>query len=160
MKVVVRVEGEAAPLELEREGEAWLVNGRRASVVEVEAGIYSVLLGGRSFEARIEKSGEAWAVTVGGRRYVVEVSDPRRLKRRRDAVYGEGRQRVVSPMPGKVVRVLVAQGDEVEAGEALLVVEAMKMQNELKAPRAGRVALLTAQAGAAVAAGEVLAVIE
>jgi biotin carboxyl carrier protein len=160
MKVVVRVEGEAAPLELEREGEAWFVNGRRASVVEVEAGIYSVLLGGRSFEARIEKSGEAWAVTVGGRRYVVEVSDPRRLKRRRDAVYGEGRQRVVSPMPGKVVRVLVAQGDEVEAGEALLVVEAMKMQNELKAPRAGRVALLTAQAGAAVAAGEVLAVIE
>lgn len=160
MNVTVKLDGEPVPLALERDGEAWLVNGRPASVLEVEAGIYSVLFGGRSFEARIEKAADGWAVTIGGRRYLLEVSDPRRLKRRRDALYGEGRQRVVSPMPGKIVRVLVTQGDEVEAGQGLLVVEAMKMQNELKAPRAGRVAAVAAQVGAAVSAGEVLAVLD
>jgi biotin carboxyl carrier protein len=63
-------------------------------------------------------------------------------------------------MPGKVVRVLVAQGDLVEAGQGIAVVEAMKMQNELKAPRGGRIASLSTHEGATVAAGEVLAVIE
>ena len=63
-------------------------------------------------------------------------------------------------MPGKVVRVLVAQGDQVEAGEGLIVVEAMKMQNEMKAAKAGRVATLAAVAGATVNAGEILATIE
>ncbi|HSB13592.1 MAG TPA: acetyl-CoA carboxylase biotin carboxyl carrier protein subunit, partial [Bryobacteraceae bacterium] len=65
-----------------------------------------------------------------------------------------------APMPGKVVRVLAAEGDLVEAGQGLLVVEAMKMQNEVKAPKAGRVAALAAREGGTVAAGDVLAVIE
>ncbi len=161
MKVEVKVEGRPVALELEQQGSAeWAINGRAASVIEVEAGIYSVLLEGRSFEARIEKAGDGWAVILGGRRYVLEVNDPRRLRQRREGILGAARQRVASPMPGKVVRVLVAQGDEVEAGQGLLVVEAMKMQNEVKAPKAGRVATLAAQPGAAVAAGEVLAVIE
>ena len=63
-------------------------------------------------------------------------------------------------MPGKVVRVLVAQGDQVEAGQGLVIVEAMKMQNELKAPRAGKVVAVAAAAGATVNAGEILATIE
>ena len=67
---------------------------------------------------------------------------------------------IAAPMPGKVVRLLVAEGDAVEAGQGLLVVEAMKMQNEMKAPKPGTVVSLTAREGATVAAGEVLAAIE
>jgi biotin carboxyl carrier protein len=63
-------------------------------------------------------------------------------------------------MPGKVVRVLAAVGDSVEAGQGILVVEAMKMQNELKAPRAGRVVSVSAKEGDTVAAGEVMAEVE
>ncbi len=87
-------------------------------------------------------------------------ADPQRRSRRANRPVGEGRQRIVSPMPGKVVRVLAAVGDPVEAGQGIVVVEAMKMQNELKAPRASRVASITAREGATVAAGEVLAVVE
>jgi len=67
---------------------------------------------------------------------------------------------VAAPMPGKIVRLLVAEGDSVAAGQGLLVMEAMKMQNEMKAPKAGRVVSLTAREGATVAAGDVLAAIE
>ncbi|MGE5647301.1 MAG: biotin/lipoyl-containing protein [Acidobacteriota bacterium] len=148
MNVTVLVDGRAVPL------------AEAASILEVEPGIYSVLAGGRSFEARIERIDDAWAVTIGRRRYVVEVADPRRPVRRARGLPGEGRRPLASPMPGKVVRVLVAEGDRIEAGQGIAVVEAMKMQNEMKAPRAGRVVSLTAREGATVAAGEVLAVIE
>jgi biotin carboxyl carrier protein len=67
---------------------------------------------------------------------------------------------VLAPMPGKVVRVLVEEGQEVEAGAGLVVVEAMKMQNELKSPKKGTVAELRARPGATVNAGDVLAVVE
>ncbi len=160
MKLEILLDGRPLSLTLDREGEHWIANGRAASVLEVEPGIYSVLLEGRSFEARIEKAGESWAVTIGRRRYILEVNDPRRLRRRRGAVVGQGRLEISSPMPGKVVRVLVSQGDHVEANQGLLVVEAMKMQNELKSPQPGTVTHLAVQPGANVAAGEILAVIE
>jgi biotin carboxyl carrier protein len=160
MNLTVLIDGRQVPLSLERDGDRWRAGGRTAGVLEVEPGIYSVLLGGRSFEARIERTEEAWAVTIGRRRFVVEVADPRRLGRKSRGLTGEGRQRIASPMPGKIVRVLVVQGDHVEAGQGIAVVEAMKMQNEMKAPRPGRVVTLSAQEGATVAAGEVLAVIE
>ncbi len=160
MNVELVLDGHPLPLTLERDGENWTANGRAASVLEVEPGIYSVLLDGRSFEARIEKAGESWAVTIGRRRYVLEVNDPRRLRRRRGALAGQGRLEISSPMPGKVVRVLVSQGDRVEANQGLLVVEAMKMQNELKSPQPGTVAQLAVQPGANVAAGEILVIIE
>ncbi len=160
MTLTVMVDGRAVPLELEREGEGWTANGRAASVLEAEPGIYSVLIEGRSFEARIERTEEAWAVTIGGRRFEIEVADPRRLSRRSHRFDHAGRQRVTAPMPGRVVRVLVAEGDAVEAGQGIAVIEAMKMQNELKATKSGRVAALSVREGATVAAGEVLAVIE
>ncbi len=160
MNLNVLIDGKARQLRIEREGEEWIADGRRASVLEVEPGIYSVLLGNRSFEARVERSAEGLAVHIRGRRFVLEVSDPRRLGRAAGGPLWEGRQKVTSPMPGKVVRVLVAQGDAIQAGQGLLVVEAMKMQNEMKAPKAGRVAALSAREGATVAAGEVLAIIE
>jgi biotin carboxyl carrier protein len=160
MNLTIVIDGDPLSLEFERDGDRWRANGRTASVLEVEPGIYSVLLDGRSFEARIERTEDQWAVTIGRQRFVLDVVDPRRRGRQRRGLAGEGRQRLASPMPGKVVRVLVAQGDQVDAGQGILVIEAMKMQNEMKAPRAGRVVTLSAEEGATVAAGQILAVIE
>lgn len=160
MNLDLCIDGRSSPLRLERDGETWVANGRTASVLEVEPCIYAVLLDGRSLEARVERGDDAWIVHLRGRRFVVEVSDPRRLSRGSGAPRREGRQTVASPMPGKVVRLLVAAGDTVEAGQGLLVVEAMKMQNEMKAPKSGRVVTLSAREGATVSAGDVLAVIE
>ena len=118
--------------------------------------MYSVLAAGRSYEARTGGGN----VSIGGRRFEVEVLDPRRWSRERNHRQADGRQNIIASMPGKVVRVLVAAGDEVQAGQGIVVVEAMKMQNEMKATIPGRVVTLAAVAGATVRAGEILATIE
>jgi biotin carboxyl carrier protein len=118
--------------------------------------VYSIVTAGRAYEARIHGQ----SVAIGGWTFSVEVLDPRRWDRNRNHRHAEGRQSVAASMPGKVVRVLIAEGDLVEPGQGLVVVEAMKMQNEMKAARAGKVVSLTAVAGATVSAGEVLVVIE
>jgi biotin carboxyl carrier protein len=126
----------------------------------VEPGVYSVLVDGRSYEARVEQSGGYAIVFIDGHRFEIEIRDPRRWSRHSSKPGVEGRLNVAAPMPGKIVRLLVAEGDTVEAGQGLLVMEAMKMQNEMKAPKAGRVVSLAAREGATVVAGEVLAAIE
>lgn len=169
MNLKVQLGGRTLDLRLNRNRADWLFSARcagagaiekAASVLEVEPGIYSVLLEGRSFEVRVERGAAGLVVHVGGRRFIAEVSDPRRLSRKSASFHREGRQTVTAPMPGKVVRLLVAEGDAVETGQGLLVVEAMKMQNEMKAPKAGRVVVLAAREGATVGVGEVLAAIE
>jgi len=131
-----------------------------AQIAAVEPGVYSVLMDGRSYEARIEQSDARIVVFIDGYRFEVQIRDPRRWSRQAGRHGAEGRLNVVAPMPGKIVRLLVAEGDMVEAAQGLLVVEAMKMQNEMKAPKAGRVVSLAAREGATVAAGDVLAAIE
>jgi biotin carboxyl carrier protein len=97
---------------------------------------------------------------VGGFEYRVEIADPRSWRRERGAgINPSGPQQIAASMAGKVVRVLVAQGDQVESGQGLLVVEAMKMQNEIRAPKAGTVERLSAKQGQSVSPGEILAVI-
>jgi biotin carboxyl carrier protein len=138
-----------------------LVNGRPvevspgADVVEVEPGVYSVLLNGRSFEVRADRG----AMVVDGQRYEAEVDDPRALKKRHAGAAAEGQQTLKASMPGKIVRVLVAEGDEVAPGQGIIVVEAMKMQNEVKSPKAGVVVSVRVREGNAVTAGDVLAVV-
>jgi len=129
---------------------------RQASVVAVEPSVYSVLLDGTSYDVRIAGS----VVEVGDRRFHIDVIDPRDWRQSASAAAAGGRQQVIASMPGKVVRVLVAEGDEMEAGQGLVVVEAMKMQNEMQAPKSGRVTSVTVAAGDTVAAGQVLVVIE
>jgi biotin carboxyl carrier protein len=129
-------------------------------IAEVEPGVYSVLLEGRSYEARIESGDGRVVVFIEGHRFEVQVADPRRWSRQAARGGTDERLNVVAPMPGKIVRLLVAPGDAVAAEQGLLVVEAMKMQNEMKAPKAGHVVSLPARVGATVAAGEVLATIE
>jgi biotin carboxyl carrier protein len=113
---------------------------------EITPGVYSLLVNGRSYEASVwKRPGDApglagpYVVVVGPRRYVVELRDPRRWRRAGSSLEAEGPQEILAPMPGKVVKLLVTEGQQVERDQGLLVIEAMKMQNELRAPRAGRV---------------------
>ena len=129
-------------------------------VAEVEPGVFSVLSDGASYEIRITPSAEGLTAEIGGRKFSVEVRNPRDSARTARASIGSGRQNIAAPMPGKVVRVLVSAGDLVETEQGLLVVEAMKMQNEMKAARPGRVAEVRAAAGQTVGAGETLVVLE
>ena len=139
----------------------FLFDGKeRSADVEIpEPGIYSVLLEGRSYDASVERTERALIVTVEGHRFEIEVRDPRRWSRGSGRAAGEGRETLTSPMPGKVVRVLVAPDDAVGPGQGIVVVEAMKMQNEIKASRTGRVLAIHAQEGATVTAGQALVTI-
>jgi biotin carboxyl carrier protein len=131
-----------------------------AEIAIPEPCVYSVLMEGRSYEARVEETANGLVVVLDGYRFEIEVRDPRRWTRQSGAMGGRGIQQLSAPMPGKVVRVLVSAGETVEAGQGLLVVEAMKMQNEIKAPRAGRVLSVPAKESATVTAGEILVTME
>jgi biotin carboxyl carrier protein len=133
---------------------------RSAHVETPEPGVYSVLMDGRSYDACVEETPAGLVVSIDGFRFEIEARDPRRWSRKSAGRGAEGIETIASSMPGKVVRVLVAPGDSVEAGQGIAVVEAMKMQNEMKASRAGKVLSVPAKEGATVAAGEVLATIE
>ena len=135
--------------------------GGAVSVVEVEPGTYSILLEGRSYEVRTGPlaDGLTWVV-IEGRRHQLDLRDPRNGRPGNGAASRAGQATLKAPMPGKVVRLLVAEGDTVEAGQGVAVVEAMKMQNEMKAPRAGVVRAIKTKEGSTVAAGEALLVIE
>jgi acetyl/propionyl-CoA carboxylase alpha subunit len=128
-----------------------------ADVRVLQAGVMSLLIDGRQYRCVLDGDG----VVIGGRRFGFEVADPRSLQGTRGAGAGtDGPRPVKAPMPGRMVRVLVEVGDEVEEGQALLVIEAMKMQNELKSPKTGRVAKITVAVGDAVGSGDVLVVVE
>lgn len=165
MKREITIDGTPHILELERASETitFRFDGGKpdsASVVSAEPGVYSVLLNGRSYRASVTRSVQGIAIEVAGRIFEIEIQDPRAPRRNASGLPGEGKQTLIAPMPGKIVRILVAQGDTVETGQGLIVIEAMKMQNELKALRPGRVVSLAVAEGAAVAAGDVLAVVE
>jgi biotin carboxyl carrier protein len=131
----------------------------QADVVEIAPNTLSVLLAGQSHEIRISGSRDGRLnIQTGLQEFTAEVADPRSWRGRRSShVEAEGRQQVVAPMAGKVVRVLVRVSDQVEAAQGLLVVEAMKMQNEIRSPKKGTVERLTVVEGQAVNAGDVLA---
>lgn len=140
---------------------AFAIDGRdvEADAARISAGAYSILIGGRSLEVTVEERAPGLVVRAGGQEFRVEVFDPRSWRRGRGAgIELEGRQRLVAPMPGKIVRVLVAAGQQVAAGQGLLVIEAMKMQNEIRSPKSGTVEKLAGE-GQTVNAGEVLAIV-
>jgi biotin carboxyl carrier protein len=133
-------------------------------VQESALGSYLMIHRHLVFDCRVEgrlESGKPINVAVGQTEFLVTLTDPRRLRGTTGVeAGGDDVARIVAPMPGKVARVLVAVGDQVKAGDGVVVVEAMKMQNEMKTPKAGTVTSLTAEPGATVNAGDVLAVIE
>ncbi|HUK53924.1 MAG TPA: biotin/lipoyl-containing protein [Candidatus Binatia bacterium] len=161
----VEIDGAATRLEVDRDGEQCRFRfgpqpERRAQLTEVEPGVYSVLLDGRSYEARAEPGEDCAWITIRGHRFRVAITDPRRWLPKGGGGHGAERENVVAAMPGKIVRVLVKPGDSVAAGQGILVVEAMKMQNEMKTRRGGHVVAVAVREGETVAAGAVLATIE
>lgn len=136
------------------------IGGRviEGDAVEVATGTYSILVGGHSYEVRVEPAHGGLRAHVGVQEFAVAIEDPRAWRKRRGgALEAEGRQEVAAPMPGKVVRVLAKQGDDVEAGQGLFVVEAMKMQNEIRSPKKGKLEKMLVTEGQVVNAGEPLA---
>lgn len=166
MKYEVRISGQTRIVELQKEVGGWriLLDGAAldANAVEVAPNTFSILLNGDSHEIRIAPSPDGKLVLhTGLAEFIAEVADPRAWRgRRHGTLEAEGRQQISAPMPGKVVRVLVKQGEAVEVGQGLFVVEAMKMQNEIRSPKSGKVERLLAKEGQAVNAGEVLAWVE
>jgi len=125
---------------------------------------YLLIDGNTVYNCRIENNPhhpDEIEVSLRGVSYTVKLTDPKRLRSAQSgAEHDKGVAQILAPMPGKVVRILVDAGAEVEAGAGILVVEAMKMQNEMKAPKAGHVVSIDAEVGSTVNAGDVLAVIE
>ena len=169
MKFEVQLNGsnglKKGTVELEAEGAGYrvLLDGQSvaADARLISQGTVSVILDGRSFVVHVTPTLDGKIkLQIGPHEYTAEVQDPRAWRgRRHGTLEAEGRQQIVAPMPGKVIRVLVDVGDEVEAGQGLLVVEAMKMQNEIRSPKKGKVERLQAKEGQNVNAGEVLCVV-
>ena len=162
MRYSISIDGQAYDVEISEVEGRWRcrLNGRdiQADFIQLNARIASILLNGKSYEVRRDASG---AISVDNRRYEVSVEDPRSWQgRRRKELRQAGPQRLASSMPGKVVRVLSREGDSIEAGQGIIVVEAMKMQNEIKSVKAGTLQKLLVREGANVSAGEVLAIVE
>lgn len=165
MTYEVLIDGKAHRVEIARvDGKiACRLDGREidADAVIAARDVLSLVIDGRAYEIKREHVAGDLHLVIGGDRYAAEVRDPRSFRARKAAGTGtEGPRKLVSPMPGKVVRVLLAEGTEVEAGQGVVVVEAMKMQNEIKSPKKGVVKKVLAVEGAAVNAGDGLAVVE
>jgi biotin carboxyl carrier protein len=168
---VIKLKAEAAG----KNHQVWIQQSQAAVLADVDGrryklelrdlgdGEYLLIDGNTIYNCRVENSHNHPHIEVSlrGVGYPIKLTDPKRLRSAQSgAQHDKGTARVVALMPGKVVRVLVEEGSEVEAGAGILVVEAMKMQNEMKAPKSGQVVSIHAQAGSTVNAGDVLAVIE
>jgi biotin carboxyl carrier protein len=130
----------------------------RMNVARIADGTLSILQEGKSYVVR---QGAGGAVVVDGRSYEVSIADPRSWRARQQAAAGvSGPLKLAAPMPGKVVRVLTSPGSTVVAGQGIVVIEAMKMQNEVRAPRDGIITAVLVQEGKAVNVGELVAILE
>lgn len=162
LRIVELVPGEAdGHFRVTLDGEALEVEARL-----LRPGVLSLVVAGRSYRVAREDdlpatNGGETAVLFAGYRYPYRVEDSRSLKARRAHSGGHDGPKVIkASMPGRVVRVLAQRGEAVEAHQGVVVIEAMKMQNELKSPKAGTVAEMRVVPGDTVAAGDVLAVVE
>ncbi|HRI03755.1 MAG TPA: hypothetical protein PLL77_08435 [Pyrinomonadaceae bacterium] len=163
MKLQAKINGEKLDVEIvEQDGKTRALVGGREYKLEVsqpEPGIFALRNGHKMTEAFV--SPDTNQVVIGGHEFEVEIADPKRLRGAgADHEHGEGIAEIKTAMPGKVVRILVAVGAEVEKGDGVIVVEAMKMQNEMKSPKTGVVTKINASEGDTVAAGDILVVIE
>ena len=161
----ITIDGKNHRLELNRAdhgGWACRLEGQQIEVDAVLArpDVLSLRIDNQAYEVKCERVGNELHIWVGSVRFAAEVRDPRSLRGRSRAADDHGPRKLIAPMPGKVVRVLSHEGETVEAGAGILVVEAMKMQNEIKSPKKGTLRKILVTEGTAVNAGDVLAVVD
>lgn len=160
----VTIDGKSYRLELNHVDGRWScrLDGRELEVdaVLVRPDVLSLRVGNTAYEVKSEPSENDLNLWVGNTRFAAEIRDPRSLRGRARAGDDHGPRKITAPMPGKVVRLMVREGDEVEQGAGVAVVEAMKMQNEIKSPKKGTVRKILVNESTAVNAGDVLAIIE
>ena len=144
----------------------WEGQSQTIDILELEPGCYSILLDGRSVEVRLDtaKSADpeahAYSAMLYDGAYAFSLVDPRRALLSGTGSTGRGGGLLMSPMPGKIVKLLVKAGDQVQEGQTLLVMEAVKMQDELKTSTTGTVKTVHVQEGAAVETGASLVTVE
>jgi len=164
MTYEIAIDGKNYRLDLNQVEDRWScqLEGREIEVDAVLArpDVLSLRIGNKAYEVKCERVAGDVHIWVGSRRFSAEVRDPRSLRSRVRAVDEHGPKKLTAPMPGKVVRILLSQGAEVEAGTGVLVVEAMKMQNEVKSPKKGIIQKILVSEGTAVNSGDVLAIVE
>ncbi len=162
----VTIDGKHYRLDLKHAEGRWScrLDGRDVEVDAMLArpDVLSLRIANMAYEVKSERVANDLHLWVGSTRFAVEVRDPRSLRGRTRAGDDHGPRKITAPMPGKVVRLLVREGDEVEPGAGVAVVEAMKMQNEIKSPKTkkGTIQKILVSEGAAVNAGDVLAIVE
>ena len=150
--------------ELQRNGDTYRVVNEGEEFTTVDArpvanDRWSLLVGSRSYEAKVTRDKTTYRVEIDGRSFSFDLTDPAKAMIRRAGAGAHGPGRIAAPMPGRIVRLLVGLGQEVRRGEGVVVVEAMKMENELTAPRDGVVTEIGVDEGQAVEGGVTLAVI-
>jgi biotin carboxyl carrier protein len=163
MKYEVTVGDNKYTLEVNQEGQVTL-DGEEVQVdfTKIGEGLCLLLVNNESFEGLVEQKEDTWQVLFRGDLYEVQVADERtQLMRARAgmAVPDSGEWPIIAPMPGLVVSVPVEVGQQVEKGDNIVILESMKMENELKTPRAGRIERIVIKKGDSVEQGQVLAVI-
>jgi len=160
----ITIDGKKYRLDLNRADGRWScrLDGREFEIdaILTRPDVLSLRIGDRAYEVKSERVANDLHLWVGSTCFAVEVRDPRSLRGRTRAGDDHGPRKITAPMPGKVVRLLVHEGDEVEPGSGVAVVEAMKMQNEIKSPKKGTIQKILVSKGAAVNAGDVLAIVE
>lgn len=163
MKITARVGDAVHEVNVERREKDYLVEidgeSRLVNADKLEGDFYSILSGGVSYEVSVEVSGDGYIIRHGASEQQVLFTDAGRQAREMSGAR-EGPQTVESVMPGKVVRVLVKVGDQVTEGQGLLVVEAMKMENEIESPKDGKITEVKVEPGQTVESGAALVVVE
>lgn len=167
MAFIAKLGGDSCRVEIEEMDKSLYrvsVDGNDLIVDAKQTGLssYSLIIDNRSFEVDVDVSEDEYRVLVDGRSYHIHLLDERRIRLGgvQSGIQLQGRQEVAVPMPGKIIAVLVSEGDRVEKGQGLVIVEAMKMENEVRSPISGEVKEMKVNAGEAVEAGAVLAVVE
>ena len=166
MKLAAEIDGQMSDVEVRRDGERFFarVDNREYELEasEPEPGVFLLKNNGRVFEAyTLRRQDGLSEVTINGDRFEIHITDPKLLRGSgSDHSHDHGLVEIKTAMPGKIVRILTSIGQTVEKGAGVIVVEAMKMQNEMRSPKDGVIKEIRVSEGVTVNAGEVLVVIE
>jgi biotin carboxyl carrier protein len=165
VNTIIQIDGQEYRLKVEQGAGGWncVLDGREIVVdgVLLRPDVLSLRIAGRIYEVKREAGVSGTHLWVGQTSYAAEWQDPRSLRaRKRSAADDKSPRKLIAPMPGKVIRVLLPEKAEVEPGQGIVVMEAMKMQNEIKSPRKGTIQKILVTEGANVTAGDVLAIVE